>query len=206
MLRGDVSARSLVWIRMLPATLVLLCLLAAGASGDVPKKVSYQGRLTDGAGQALPGSHSLVFRIYDDAVAGALLWSETKSESADSTGVFSTLLGSVNPIEISFGEPCWLETEVDGEILAPRREIVSVPFAYRAEQADSADNATVATNAVMLGGRPADAYADSSVDGHSLDAADGNPEDAVYVDNSGRVGIATTMPNGPLQVESDISI
>jgi hypothetical protein len=32
------------------------------------------------------------------------------------------------------------------------------------------------------------------VDGHSLDAADGSPEDAVYVDNFGRVGVGTSTP------------
>jgi hypothetical protein len=31
-------------------------------------------------------------------------------------------------------------------------------------------------------------------DGHSLDAADGSPTDAVYVDNDGNVGIGTTNP------------
>lgn len=35
----------------------------------------------------------------------------------------------------------------------------------------------------------------SSGDGHSLDAADGVPLDAVYVDNDGKVGIGTTTPS-----------
>jgi hypothetical protein len=40
-------------------------------------------------------------------------------------------------------------------------------------------------------------------DGHSLDAADGFPIDALYVDNDGEVGIGTASPNYPLHVESD---
>ncbi|MDI6792948.1 MAG: tail fiber domain-containing protein [bacterium] len=39
-----------------------------------------------------------------------------------------------------------------------------------------------------------------SGDGHSLDAADGNPVDAVYVDIDGKVGIGTTSPPGRLGV------
>jgi hypothetical protein len=41
----------------------------------------------------------------------------------------------------------------------------------------------------------------SGADGHSLDAADGSPTDAVYVDNSGNVGIGTTSPSQDLHVE-----
>ena len=37
-------------------------------------------------------------------------------------------------------------------------------------------------------------------DGHSLDAADGTPEDAIFVDNDGNVGIGTTEPNATLQI------
>jgi len=37
-------------------------------------------------------------------------------------------------------------------------------------------------------------------DGHSLDAADGDPVDAVYVDKEGKVGIGTSSPSGVLEV------
>lgn len=37
-------------------------------------------------------------------------------------------------------------------------------------------------------------------DGHSLDASDGDPTDAVYVDHTGYVGIGTTNPAHPLVV------
>lgn len=194
MLRREIPTRLPAGLPVVLLSLVMLCLLAALASGDIPKKVNYQGRLIDGStGLALPGSHTLTFTLYDSSTGGGSLWSETKTETADSSGVFSTLLGSVNPIEVGFAEPCWLEIEVDGEILAPRREVVSVPFAYRAAEASDAD---------MLGGRPADAFADSSVDGHSLDAADGNPEDAVYVDDFGRVGVGTSTPATFLDVRT----
>ncbi|MDI6795261.1 MAG: hypothetical protein QME81_20765, partial [bacterium] len=39
-----------------------------------------------------------------------------------------------------------------------------------------------------------------SGDGHSLDAADGSPTDAVYVDNDGNVGIGTTKPANKFHV------
>ncbi len=39
-------------------------------------------------------------------------------------------------------------------------------------------------------------------DGHSLDAADGNPTDVVFVNNDGKVGVGTTIPNSILHVNS----
>jgi hypothetical protein len=189
-----------VWIRpmtrsltrtsaMLLAVSVLIG-LGARASGDIPKKINYQGKVTDSSGLPLVGSHSIVFGIYEAADGGSPIWSETTTVEADSSGVFSALLGSVNPVEVSFAATRWLEVTIDGQVLKPRRELVSMPYAYQASNADA------------LGGRPAEAFADSSVDGHSLDAADGNPEDAVYVDNYGRVGIGTSTPATFLDVRT----
>ena len=45
-----------------------------------------------------------------------------------------------------------------------------------------------------------------SGDGHSLDAADGAPVDVVYVDNSGNVGVGTTIPDEKLHVAGDIRL
>jgi len=42
-------------------------------------------------------------------------------------------------------------------------------------------------------------------DGHSLDASDGSPTDAVSVDNNGDVGIGTTQPTAKLDVRGNIS-
>jgi hypothetical protein len=41
---------------------------------------------------------------------------------------------------------------------------------------------------------------------HSLDAADGSPTDAVYVDNAGNVGIGTAEPSEKLDVRGNIKL
>jgi hypothetical protein len=173
---------------------ILIVGLLTIASAEIPGKINYQGRLTDTAtGEPLAGPQSMVFRIYDASEDGSELWSETQTVTPDSMGVISVILGHTNPITTIFDGPIWLEVEVDGEILTPRREIVSVPFAFRAAASDS------------LGGFDAGDYAlvnheHDYGDGHSLDAEDGDPVDVVYVDESGNVGVGTAGPGALLHV------
>ena len=284
--------------------IALTGVIASSGLGEIPNKINYQGRLVDTmTGEPLAGSHEMTFGIYDSAVGGTLLWSESTTVAADSGGVVSVILGGMSPIDISFEGACWLQVEVDTEILEPRRELTSVPYAFHASDSDSlggmastayveegepssvtgdmiadgeitdsdisddasidpakiegtvwtaeSDGAGSGLDADMVDGLDASAFADSDHvhdnrywqkdelqtpgtlnaggnpvdwtrlkgvpgdfadgtdnvggvgDGHSLDAADGSPVDAVYVNNQGNVGIGTTNPTlGRLQVST----
>lgn len=67
-----------------------------------------------------------------------------------------------------------------------------------ATDAQIPDNITVnyAKNSDKVDGKHASEFGD----GHSLDAVDGNPVNAVYVDNVGNVGIGTTNPLSELHI------
>ncbi len=54
--------------------------------------------------------------------------------------------------------------------------------------ADGTSQTTAATGGVVSG------------DGHSLDAKDGDPADALFVDDSGNVGIGTTNPGYQMEI------
>jgi hypothetical protein len=182
MLRGRIGSS-------IGLALVALGLLSAAAvAGEIPATINYQGRLLDPAGVPLTGSHEVIFRIFDDATAGAALWAETRTITADSAGVFAVLLGAVDSIGIAFDGPRWLEVEVGGEILAPRREMASVPFAFQSR------------NSHLIEGFHPDAFADSSHGHSSLDAVDGDPAGAVFVDDAGNVGVGTQTPSAKLDV------
>jgi hypothetical protein len=215
---------------------VVLVVMVGATFASIPHKINYQGQLKDtSTGDPLVGSVNLTFRIYDASLDGAQLWAESQTAEADANGVVSVVLGSSTPIDIDFDGPVWLQVEVDGETMLPRREVTSVPFAFYAEKADMAENAD------SLGGQPSDSYSveghnhddryyteselntpgtintggnpvdwtklkgvpagfadgtddGGAGDGYSLDAADGNPTDVVYVDDAGQVGIGTTSP------------
>jgi hypothetical protein len=123
------------------------------ASAAVPQQINYQGRLTDNTPQQNPitATASMDFSILDAASGGTSLWSETQSVQVTG-GLFSVLLGAVNPIPASVfsgGATRYLEIHVAGETLTPRQRISSTPFA---------NVSAVSDDASALGGLAASAY------------------------------------------------
>jgi hypothetical protein len=179
------------WLGLIP-TVALLLIATSLATAGIPHKINYQGRVTHiASGVPLPGTHSMIFRIYDVQMGGLPLWEETQTVEADFQGVVSTILGEVVPIDLTFEGPYWLEVVVDGETLTPRREMVSSGYAYNAERSHDSER---------LGGLESSSYSLVDHSHHSLDAADGDPADVVYVDNNGNVGVGTTGPYHLLDV------
>lgn len=106
---------------------------AGVASATIPSTIALQGQLTDATGQPLDGSFAVTFRLYNVVTGGTSLWNETQTVTVED-GLFSTSLGSVNPLTVSFDVPYWLELEVDGELLSPRQPLASGPYSFRAQQ------------------------------------------------------------------------
>ena len=54
----------------------ILCLFVVSAAchAAVPKRISYQGKITQSTGIPCNGSMSMTFRIYDSLAGGKLLW------------------------------------------------------------------------------------------------------------------------------------
>lgn len=144
-------------------------LLPSGTLAAVPQTMNYQVMITDDSDQPLADQAvELVFGLWTQEVGGTQEWTETHNAMTNSIGVASVVLGSLTPLPLGdFSEPLWLEVEVDGEILDPRRELTSSPYALHAADADE------------LGGVGAGGY---SLDGHN--------HDGEYV-NEGQVGSVT---------------
>lgn len=95
----------------------------------IPGTINYQGVLKDNSGIAVPdGDYTITFRLYSTLSGGTELWSETKTLPV-SGGIFSTMLGSVNQINIEFTEQYFLGiTIASGSELSPRLPLTSVPY------------------------------------------------------------------------------
>ncbi|UCE08431.1 MAG: hypothetical protein JSW07_10585, partial [bacterium] len=84
---------------------------------------------------------SIQFKIYDSETNGNVLWSETQSVSVVD-GLFSVLLGSVTPIQLSVfnGDDRYLALQVGNDSeMAPRNRLVSVGYSFRASDSDKLD-------------------------------------------------------------------
>ena len=128
------------------ALLVLLCLgLTALISADVPNTINYQGRLTDDAGQPVNGSKLVKFKIYGSESGSDSLWSSGYQVISINDGLFKYELGSNPPLPddlFTGDDPRYLGITVDVDAeLEPRTQFIAVPYAIRAQLADSLNNA-----------------------------------------------------------------
>ena len=100
----------------------------------IPKLLTYQGVLKNSSGSLLTGTYSMTFKIYDIAIGGTALWTETQSSVSVSSGKFSAVLGSVTALNLSFGSDYWLSLQVGTNAeMTQRIRLTSLPFALRAE-------------------------------------------------------------------------
>ncbi len=145
------SILAIVAILLGVANSLMLVRQSAGAARlsapSVPQLISYQGRLTDAAGNPLTGDYDMRFCLYAEPAGGSTLWCETYAAVNGTTiavtdGVFTVLLGSIAPIpEALFdGADLYLGVKVGSDDeMTPRRRIASAPYAIRAAMAVDAD-------------------------------------------------------------------
>jgi hypothetical protein len=199
-----------------------LCGSVSSTFAQAPQLINYQGRLNQG-GNPADGAFSITFSIYDVATGGTALYAETQNVNV-SGGVFNALIGSTTPIPVDLftnNGDRFLGVKVGSDAeMTPRFRLASVAYALRSTESDGvADGAVVksvntlkddvtlaaGTNVTITPSGntltiSASGGGNGSGDGHSLDAADGDPIDAVFVDNIGRVGVGTTAPSTALEV------
>ena len=120
----------------------LCCLLALPAQAQVPGRVNFQGLLLDDAGQPVTGTVNLKLDLFSAPSGGSALWTETHPSVSVTNGVYDVVLGSLTPLTPALfsASPRYLQVTIDGEVLSPRRELIAVPFALKADSANTAEN------------------------------------------------------------------
>jgi hypothetical protein len=144
-----------------------VCFVMGTARADmaVPPLVNYQGTLTDANGAAIPdGMKKLEFNLYDAPLAGNRVWGPQIFDGvAVVSGHFNVILGTTDSggrlLSAAFGASqryLSLKVGLVGQDLtgiaeiAPRQQILSAPYSFRAEQSVLSDNSA---NSSLLDGK-----------------------------------------------------
>lgn len=101
---------------------------------QIPETMSYQGKLTNNAGEPVEDSdYELIFSIYDVDAGGTALWTEFHGPVATANGIFNVILGNNTPLDIAFDKQYWLGiTVTPGSELTPRIPLTSTAYSLNA--------------------------------------------------------------------------
>lgn len=130
-------------MKKLTATILGMVISCCLLAQEIPQKISYQGKLLEN-GLEVTGTKTITFTIGT--------WNETKTVSV-TDGLYSVTLGETTPIPISTFDntsTVTLQINVAGNNLTPQTDILSVPYAYKAEKSVDAEKIagrTVSTTA-----------------------------------------------------------
>lgn len=119
-------------VRLTGILALALLLTSAVAAFATPNVVTYQGRLTDAAGNPSNGTFSMVFAIYAASSGGSALYTETQPSVTVTNGLFNVQIGSVTTIpgDLFAGGTKFLGIKVGADAeMTPRQAVASVPFA-----------------------------------------------------------------------------
>ncbi len=125
----------------------------------VPQQLAHQGRLLDDAGVPVEGDHALLFRLHDEAEDGSVIWEES-IDVTFSNGYYSVTLGAdeeENPIDVAVLDqhPLYLDLAIDGgAAMAPRHEVLSVPYAMLADTCENVSGGVVDASEIRVDGEP----------------------------------------------------
>jgi len=128
-------------------TLAAVLMLTSSASAQIPRILSMQGVLLDANNQPLAdGMYNMTFRIYDAQSGGNMLFEEYFAVPV-TDGNYLALIGEKNALNVVFDKPYWMSVTPDGGKEAPRMQLTTSPYAFKAVMTEKADTATFATKA-----------------------------------------------------------
>ncbi len=201
----------------------------------VPPLVNFTSTLSDINGKPIVGVTGVTFLLYKDQQGGSPLWMETQTVTTDESGHYSVTLGAASAAGLPTslfpsGESRWLAVQPHGEIEQPRVLLLSVPYALKAGDASTVGG--LPASAFMLANSGATSKRSNAISSPATPAANGkagpaaNPAvtgkgtlnyiplwdsasdivNSVMFQKSSDIGISTTTPAAPLDVNGKTDI
>jgi C1q domain len=117
--------------KLLQQVMLLGCLLFGGIQLQAQATLSVQGNIIQNfTGAAIDnGSYDITFKLYTTDAGGTPIWTEVQSVNMIG-GVYSVVLGAVNPLNVPFDQPYYLGlTLPGGPEHTPRAQLTAAPYA-----------------------------------------------------------------------------
>lgn len=187
-----------------------------------PAAFHFQGRLATPAGNPVAdGTHSVTFAFYDAASGGTVLYAKTLAAVQVKNGTFAVVIDGFTFDK--FNGNAWIGIKIgDAAELAPRTQIVSVPYALKSNLAMTVPDASIGTAKISDGAinfskiNASDfethfwrTGGNSAVGSNYLGTNDDNPLDIrtngttrMWITGAGLVGIGTNNPTANLHLKS----
>ena len=124
---------------MTAALAALIGFTAHAEAQEATDQMSFTARLAAENGP-IDGTVDMTFKIYDDpAGTDGLVWEEDQNGVEVADGMVYEMLGVDEPLtpEVFDGGTMYLEVTVDNDVLSPRLALGTVPYATRAETANT---------------------------------------------------------------------
>ena len=169
--------RRVVLLLAVVVTGMVACVaVAQTATATVPPLVKVNGTLANAQGIV-----GVTFALYAEQTGGAPLWLETQNVTPDANGRYTVYLGAnhANGVPLNLfasGEARWLGVQPEGQAEQTRAQLVSVPYALTAGDAQT------------LGGQPLSAFVLASAANGSTTTSGGTTASA---GSGGIVALAT---------------
>jgi hypothetical protein len=123
----------------------ILSIIPLAIHAALPNIISFQGQLADSSGEAVTGTKSIIFKIYNAASGGTALKTQPSNVTLDSSGLYNVELDISG---VTFNGTYYLGITVGSDSeMTPRIKIVPSACAIYAGSAGSAAIATTATTA-----------------------------------------------------------
>lgn len=202
---------------MNPKSLLLILVLASSVLAQQmtssPRLIRFNGQLpVTQPDQTI----AISFAIYEQAEGGAPLWSEIQNVSLKD-GKFAVVLGSTRPEGLPVGifasaEANWLQWQISGQEPGPRTQIVSVPYALSAANAETlaghplSDFVLAASIQSNIGLNMPRAQRGARASSGNNSVTGSNSAFSQLFEDGGFVGIGTVAPSAKLEVAGDVKI
>jgi len=207
---------------MVRSLLLLCCFLACAAQGyaQFNPTLNIQGILKKSDGLAVEdGVYSLTFNLYNVETGGTSLWTEIQPAVPISSGIYSTTLGTITPLALSFKELYFLGVTVGtGPVeLAPRNLLTSAPYAlsligqsnkFPSAGVVKADSIVLKGGMLARGGAPGPNGVNKN--GYAFSGNNGDNDSGLFSTSDGKVALyannAEVLTVTPTNVQSNTNL